>query len=275
MSEFITILPPPGDTIAEYDPTKRSSEQSSSIPQAFLDAMSVRETVFVDEQEVPLVNELDPDDARSWHWVVYASVGRTKTPSPTRKGSTGNAAIPNGTHEANNINNGERRTSDSTAARVAVATIRLVPPPHPPHPQPGSHHKTDNADAIPPVTHTRRTSLHDGHEPYIKLGRLATLKEYRGKGLSKLLVSAALRWAMEHSVEILPPPEPAAAEAARLEGEDEEDWRWRGLVLVHAQLDRTVGLWERYGFSVDERMGIWDEEGIPHIGMWRRLEVKK
>jgi predicted GNAT family N-acyltransferase len=64
---FITFLGP--SNLGEYDRYKKSSEQSSNIPKAFIDAMEVREQVFVEEQGVPLANEFDSDDARACHWV--------------------------------------------------------------------------------------------------------------------------------------------------------------------------------------------------------------
>jgi hypothetical protein len=63
---FITFLGP--SNLAAYDSSKRSSEQADTIPKTFLDAMEVREQVFVDEQKVPLQNEFDSDDHRSCHW---------------------------------------------------------------------------------------------------------------------------------------------------------------------------------------------------------------
>jgi len=52
-----------------YARKRRPSEQPASIPKTFLDAMEVREQVFVLEQGVPLENEYDSDDARACHWV--------------------------------------------------------------------------------------------------------------------------------------------------------------------------------------------------------------
>ena len=69
---FITQLEPPN--LETYAPGVPHTAQPASVPKAFLDAMSVREAVFVTEQGVPLANEFDADDARSCHWVVYASV---------------------------------------------------------------------------------------------------------------------------------------------------------------------------------------------------------
>ena len=262
MSEFMSFQPPPGDTITNYDRTKAYSEQSATVPSIFCDAMSVRETVFVHEQHVPLENELDDDDPRCWHWVVYASVGnRAASPAASRSPT------------------GKGRQS-STASRVPVGTIRLVPPPHPPHAQPGTHHQIDNSEGTDRVALTRDagnagpTSTHNPHnEPYIKLGRLSVLKEYRKMRLGKLLVDTVLGWAAQHPDDVLPAVSAMDVEAAKVEGNDKEvTMRWKGLVLVHAQtqVERT---WQHYGFVKDEGMGEWAEEGIMHVGMWRRLEI--
>lgn len=64
---FIAFLEP-----SNLDGYKRKlpfSEQPDSIPKTFLDAMEVREEVFVKEQGVPLDNEFDSDDSRACHWV--------------------------------------------------------------------------------------------------------------------------------------------------------------------------------------------------------------
>ncbi|PGH21429.1 hypothetical protein AJ80_03220 [Polytolypa hystricis UAMH7299] len=42
--------------------------------------MSVRTTVFIDEQHCSPEGEFDADDARSWHWVVYDEVDGGKVP---------------------------------------------------------------------------------------------------------------------------------------------------------------------------------------------------
>jgi len=161
MSQFIGFLPPPGALLAGYDSAQLHSHQvDDKIPEVFRDAMSVREEVYVDEQQIPLENEFDSDDARSWHWVAYASVG-----------TSGNSAGQDG--------DGDRKSS--TANQLAVGTIRLVPPPHPPHPEPGSSHKIDNAEgAVPDTDKGARAQPGNGKEPYIKFGRLAVLKPFRG-----------------------------------------------------------------------------------------------
>jgi len=259
-TEFIGFLPPPGDAISNYNRTIHHDEQSSAVPAAFKEAMSVREEVFVKDQGVPLENELDGDDARSFHWIVYASVG-TSTSSPP-------ASLPKATTQPESAGhsrktsrdlNEERRNSGSTASRVAVGTIRLVPPPHTSH------------DSTTPSGGNEYPQF-EPSEPYIKLGRLATLPPYRNIGLSKLLVNAALEWATHHPKEVVKPLSPAEEEARKL-GHGEEQQQWKGLVLVHAQA-QVEGFWARYGFVRSAEMGTWIEEGIEHIGMAKRIEVK-
>lgn len=69
--------------IDAYDPKYSFSQQPESISKTFLDAMDVREEVFVKEQGVPLNNEFDCDDPRACHWVVYAL--SILPPKPSRK----------------------------------------------------------------------------------------------------------------------------------------------------------------------------------------------
>ncbi|KAI9721209.1 MAG: hypothetical protein M1812_002370 [Candelaria pacifica] len=251
-TEFISFLPPPGDALANYNRILSFSDQPPEVPSIFKEAMSIREEVFVDEQHVPLVDEFDADDARSCHWVVYASV------SNSQRGESG-----------------EGRKSSETA-RMPVGTVRLVPPPHPPHPEPGTTHAIDNAEAKEPKINgeQRKTSMHDGEEPYVKLGRLATLKPYRGLGLGRLLLNAAVNWAGSNPHAILPLPSPTTLEAAKVDGSiSSSDETWNGLILVHAQ-EGLEKMYAKNGFSKDEDMGVWVEEGIKHVGMWKRVELK-
>ncbi len=219
------------------------------VPAHFIAAMTVRRTVFVEEQRVPAENELDEDDARSFHWVVYASVS-----SAQREGG--------------------RRGTDTS--RAAVATLRLVPPPHPPHPAPGSDHKIDRAERRQTTTDmgSAGTRWHDSREPYAKLGRLATLPAYRGLGLGRLIVESALDWASKHPLSIVPLPSATSTEAAKVRGGLSSKQEWKGLVLVHAQKD-VERVWRKLGFERDDSMGVWIEEGIEHIGMWRRIPVQE
>ncbi len=112
------------------------------------------------------------------------------------------------------------------------------------------------------------TGMWDGRERYIKIGRMATLKEYRGRGVAAMLLEEALRWAGAHRGEVL-----EWGEREREEGKKDGEVgdKWKGLVLSHAQRE-VKGWWTKMGFIEDEGLGRWWEEGIEHVGMWRRLE---
>lgn len=189
------MCPPPGDIVAPngFPATPRPE----GAPKIFLDAMDVRIKVFCDEQKCDIEPELDEDDPRSWHFVVYQT-------------------------NSDGINTSE----------TAVSVIRIVPAPHGPHPN--GYEDRDE-------------------KPYVKLGRVATLKEFRGKGLSRLLSQAAFDWLSNN---------PDAA------GEG-----WTGNVLVHGQIE-VEKMYQRLGFVTDEKLGRWDECGIEHLGMWKRIEIK-
>lgn len=47
---------------------------------------------------------------------------------------------------------------------------------------------------------------------------------------------------------------------------------WNGKFCAHAQI-AARDFWERVGFVVDENMGMWIEEEIPHCGMWREARL--
>jgi predicted GNAT family N-acyltransferase len=270
-TEFLTMLPPPGTDLAEYDNTRTYDKQTTPIPQIFRDAMSVREEVY-GEQGVPLEAEFDDDDARSWHWVVYASVASTassppqdlRTDTPTNSGD-------------------EARRSSASGTRLPVGTIRLIPGPHVPNPYLAkSPESTDrHADASPPPG---TDSPHEEpEEPYVKLGRLAVLAPYRKLGLAKLLINTALDYAAKNHEDIYQPPSATTLEKASLRRDSVPDaMAWNGLVMIHAQASLKV-LWERYGFSEElknEKGEVeiakepqWMEEGIVHVGMWKRLKI--
>jgi predicted GNAT family N-acyltransferase len=185
----VAMLPPPGDIVAPNG--FPADPRPKNAPGIFLDAMDVRIKVFCDEQNCALEPELDEDDPRSWHWVAY-------------------------------------RTTES-GEEEPVSVIRIVPPPHGPHP---------NGFSDP------------DEEPYVKLGRVATKANHRGKGLSRLLTEEAFQWLAAHKNEV------AAGYA--------------GLVLCHAQVS-VEKMYAKLGFVTDERLGRWDEEGIEHLGMWKRV----
>lgn len=254
---IVHLLEPPTPAITLYDRSLNPSAQPASVPRIFMDAMAVREAVFVREQGVAAENELDDDDARSCHWVVYANTGT-------------------GTSE-----------TITTMPSEPIGTLRLVPFPHPPHPVPGGVYfdgrlvgRKDAAGndvdvqeeqeqapaAVEQAGADRPTALHDGREPYVKLGRLAVAPGFRGRGVAGLLVRAALRWMREHPAYFDDPSVEAVGGSS-----DVTPPKWDGLVCCHAQ-EQVQHVWARFGFEVDEGMGRWWEEGMPHVGMFCRLK---
>jgi GNAT superfamily N-acetyltransferase len=189
--------------------------------------------------------------------VVYASINTTTEPEKTDD-------------DGNTLSRRKSKTISQP-----IGTIRLVPFPHSPHPEPGSTWApplpSSETPSTPPYITDRATSLHDGREPYLKLGRLAVLKEFRGSGIAKILTNAAMTWARENPTYFNPSITEMGMDkigVSRLE----ELPVWKGLICVHAQ-EQVVGTWKRWGFEVDEGMGRWDEEGIMHVGMFTRLPI--
>ena len=259
-SDFVDFILPLRERLTLYDatsppdhqPKNDATDPAKAIPQGFIDAMSVREQVFVHEQGVPLENELDFDDRRCYTWTAYASVPGHIKP------------VPEGGHPLR---------KQSTSTKLPIGTIRLIPPPN------STTHAFDNHRNMDgtPFTGKKTSSLvHDGREPFITLGRLAILKEFRGVGVSKLLIDSALTLAHDYPHIISEPPTTAHADDlnAHLGITLDTNTEWNGLVLIHAQIGLQK-FWKRYGFEVDEAMGIWDEEGMDHVGMWKRLDLKK
>ena len=215
-------IPPPGPSVLSLppiltDPDNMSVESLRGVPRLFIRALRVRISVFVNEQECSLYNEIDADDARSWHWI--ASDGENPV---------------------------------ATMRLVPVSTIAEVV----------HDAKEQNSDGLLTEPYHGATKMWDGREPYIKIGRMATLAEYRGKGIAQTLIDESLDWAKAH-----------AAELSSGEGKQPGDApQWRGLVLSHAQKS-VQRWWGKMGFEFDEGLGVWWEEGIEHVGMWRRVEV--
>ena len=120
--------------------------------------------------------------------------------------------------------------------------------------------------------------IHDGKEPYIKLGRFATLPPFRGQGLGSLLIQKAVEWAQAHpdatrfgwAVE---PDRGGVARDPITEPAPPAETDWRGLLLVHAQT-QAVPFYVKNGFRLDEELGVWVEENVEHKAMWRRVEVE-
>ncbi|KAL1967413.1 hypothetical protein VTN77DRAFT_3198 [Rasamsonia byssochlamydoides] len=241
--------------VLEY-PTPDNPRPSSNPP-VFTDAMIVRDKVFVQEQGCSAEAEIDADDLRSWHWVVYASPLRQHISTTTTTSTTQNGTAP------------AQEPSEEEEA-IPVGVIRLVPPPHAPH---DILHHPELAGSLP------KYDL--DHEPYIKITRVAVLPEFRGYGLSRVLMDTAQDWAAQHPEEI---NAAYAREVASLQDADKRaandaktaemtrGKEWTGLVILHAQV-QVEKMYERFGYETDKSMGVWDEEGIDHVGMFRRLKI--
>lgn len=115
----------------------------------------------------------------------------------------------------------------------------------------------------------RATTLHDGREPYLKLGRMAVIKSHEGQGIARALVEAATAWATKEGVQTFSKPGAKDEQGKEVPA---EMTRWNGLLCVHAQ-QSVIGFWQKTGFVIDEEMGTWTEAGIKHVGMFRKLAV--
>ncbi|KAI1136562.1 hypothetical protein F5Y05DRAFT_390176 [Hypoxylon sp. FL0543] len=286
---FITLLKP--CQLDGYDRSKPHDQQPAHIPKVFCDAMEVREAVFVREQGVPLEYEHDADDARSCHWVMYASVNQTTEPEE-RDPRTGEVTRP--------------RRSETRS--MPIGTLRVVPFPHPPHPQPGGRYvdnvlqEDDDQDnpasdgggggiratrsrsrtltsvdeerqaSALPYGVDRPTTYHDGKEPYVKLGRMAVIPMFRGHHIAGQLWRAAKKWLEDNPTFFNPSITELGMDQIKA-GTPSDIPNWNGLVCCHAQ-EKVVKFYEKLGFKVDEGMGKWYEEGIPHVGMFQRLHIK-
>lgn len=219
-------------------PTPTNPCPSTNHP-VFTDAMYVRDKVFVVEQQCSAAAEIDDDDARSWEWVVYAQ---------RRHDGTGNE------HEK------------EEEKEVPVGVIRLVPPPHAPHAN--DHNPNGLGESLPKFDYD--------HEPYIKMTRVAVLKEFRGCGLSRLLMDTAENWARQNRESINQMyAETIHQDSANNQPKSEDiilDKKWNGLIGMHAQV-QVEKMYQGLGYETDLSMETWDEEGIEHIGMFKRVDV--
>ncbi|KAH7246319.1 hypothetical protein BKA59DRAFT_196352 [Fusarium tricinctum] len=271
---FITFLGP--SNLEGYKRGAPIEEQPPTISQTFLDAMEVRQQVFVEEQKVPAENEFDDDDPRACHWVVYASINKLE--ELEIRDEEGNVMQPR----------------KSSTRSTPIGTIRLVPFPHDPHPKEGGKywngvlegengdkngHQNGDADADAlnvssnkPYVLDRETTFHNGQEPYVKLGRLAVIEEFRGRRIAGLLVNTVLGWLKANPSYFDPSIKEYGLEQLNPANCEQTIPQWAGLVCVHAQ-SQVEGFWKRWGFEVDEGMGTWSEEGMPHVGMFQRLEI--
>jgi len=249
---FTSFLGP--SDLEAYDPKKHYFEQPEHLPKTFIDAIEVREQVFVDEQGCALENEVDADDSRSCHWVVYASINTTTQ------------------EEEVDVEGNIVKPKQSITRSTPIGTIRLVPFPHSPHPEPNSTWAPPTTVGPPPYIFDQATTYHDGKEPYIKLGRIAVIKEFRGMGIAKMLASAAISWAQQNPTYFNPSVAVLGLEKLGASSLEEVPV-WKGLMCAHAQ-EKVIKTWEKLGFKVDEGMGKWIEEGITHVGMFQRLNIE-
>lgn len=118
----------------------------------------------------------------------------------------------------------------------------------------------------------RRTDFHDGKEPYVKLGRVAVLPDFRGHQVAVQLWNVAKKWLQENPTYFNPSVKELGMDLMKV-GNADDIPKWNGLVCVHAQ-ELVAKVYERWGFKIDKGMGKFYEEGIPHVGMFQRLEVK-
>jgi predicted GNAT family N-acyltransferase len=146
-------------------------------------------------------------------------------------------------------------TDDIERCGIPVAVIRLVPPPHAPHET--LHHPERTAD-LP------KYDL--AHEPYVKITRVAVLKEFRGYGLTRLLMKVVEDWAAQNQDVI------NFAYCRELVPGSIIQEGWTGLAILHAQV-QVEKMYQRLGYEVDKSLGVWDEEGIDHVGMFKRLQL--
>ncbi|KAK0374986.1 acetyltransferase [Colletotrichum costaricense] len=299
---FVSLLEP--TRLDAYIRGAPHDEQPATIPKEICDAMEVREAVFVAEQGVPAENEFDADDSRACHWVSYASVNKVveqevlddagnvvrprrsstrstpigtirlvpfpHAPHPKDGGvywdgvlkedpAAAGEAAPNGEKKAGGDKESSESTSNPVEERAESAAEHV-----------GEERRMSATKVFAP---DRATALHDGREPYVKLGRLAVVKEFRGHRIARLLVTTALAWLRAHPSYFDPSIKEMGLEAIGATSAEEVP-KWRGLVCVHSQA-AVVGAWEKFGFRVDEEMGTWWEEGIEHKGMFMRLDVEE
>ncbi|KAI5294622.1 hypothetical protein KEM52_003596 [Ascosphaera acerosa] len=170
-----------------------------------------------------------------------------------------------------------------TATGTAAGVLRLVPPPHQPH----EHIK--NQDNGTDVSDASAPRMIEPEEPYVKIGRVALLKEYRGKGLGRVLLDSACDWLAAHPKDITAMLNQALSDpqlsqthtsgtgartsaGADTNGSGRRPVAWTGSVLLHAQ-KRMEGMYAKCGFVTDPGLRTWLECDMVHVGMWKRLTV--
>ncbi|KAI1269880.1 hypothetical protein F5Y18DRAFT_371856 [Xylariaceae sp. FL1019] len=308
---FIALQEP--SRLDGYNPNLPATSQPAHIPRTFRDAMRVREEVFVSEQGWPLGIEFDSDDTRSCHWVVYASIKKTAAPAETTpigtiritpfphpphppdggvyhdgvllpphgpgklEGSNGKpkagaengngAKSSNGVHvdgAAESKKNGMRNSSLSPSSKLDALAERRKS-------QVRSVVDDLRFNTELPYIEDRPTTYHDGQEPYVKLCRMAVAHEFRGHGIAIQLWNAAREWLIKNPGYFNPSVKEMGMDRFKEVATDAVP-EWKGLVCVHAQ-EPVIKVYERWGFKVDEGMGRWIEQGVPHVGMFQRLPI--
>jgi predicted GNAT family N-acyltransferase len=90
-------------------------------------------------------------------------------------------------------------------------------------------------------------------------------------GISNLLIRRAIDFVAKHPGDVRLQLDPAEREVYLQKNAALE---FQGLIMVHAQIG-VQKIWAKYGFETDEALGTWDEEGIDHVGMWKRVDTSK
>ena len=98
------------------------------------------------------------------------------------------------------------------------------------------------------------------------------MKEFRSAGVAKILANAAITWARQNPTYFNPSVAELGMEKLGARRTSEIPV-WKGLMCVHSQ-EQVEKAWVKWGFKRDEEMGIWDEEGILHVGMFQRLNIE-
>ena len=256
--DLVPCLSPPGKSVHLYPVYDSDAPVPERVPNIFADAMIVRKAVFVDEQGCRLSEEIDADDEKAYHWVVYADFER-----PKRGAQSGKTQI---------APTNEYQRCKARGGTVAIGTIRLVLPPHGHHPLPSSVDGVGGVDVARIPGGDQMTDYHNGRELYVKIGRMAVIDEWRGQGIAKFLVEKALHFANRNRREmgLLPSSSEEEKKAKQELGIKFEDLKWHGLVLAHSQKS-AISFYKKLGFIHDEKLGSWIEEGIEHVAMWKKL----
>ena len=210
-------------------------DQHREVPIVFLDALAVRLPVFVKEQKVPAENELDEDDKRASHVVLYTGINN---PIGFVKG------LPMCTLRFLEIVPNQEDTNHYNT--ITIPEGWQIPPA-------GSLSFKKGAKPLTEPVHYP-SDCWDGKEPYLKLGRMATLKAFRRKEMARKLLQWTFGWILNN--------------------QEQFTLGRNTLILVHAQREVQY-FYQSQGFVLDVTMGTWVEEGIEHIGMWKRLKPEE